>query len=403
MGRIVRKTGTPVYIYSARKIISNLKTYQRSFSGVKPLICYAMKANSNGAVAGLLAGNGAGADVVSGGELYRALKAGFPPGKIIFSGVGKTAEEMAFALRSGILFLNVESFEEMSLLETVACKLRIKARVSVRINPNVDPHTHKFITTGKLGSKFGVALGEAGRLYSFASASRHLDPLGIHFHLGSQIDSPRPYQLAISSVARFIRRLRAGGIYLKYLDIGGGWGVKEGGDMPHPSALAGIAVPAARELGMELILEPGRSMVASAGALAVKTLYRKGSGKKNYVITDGAMNDLIRPALYGADHPVRPLVRRSGPARRFDIAGPVCEGSDFLAQNISIPTPAQGDILLVLSAGAYGFSMSSQYNSRPRAAEALITGRDSWRLIRERETYRDIVSREIPGKRKPAY
>jgi diaminopimelate decarboxylase len=394
--RIVRKTGTPVYVYSRDKITENLAAYQKAFSAVKPLICYAMKANSNGAIAGLLARGGAGADVVSGGELYRALKAGFAPGRIIFSGVGKTAAEMAFALRSGILFINVESLEEIETLERTAAGLKLKAQVSVRINPDVDPHTHKFITTGKLGSKFGVAFKEARKLYAFAAASRHLEPVGIHFHLGSQIDSPRPYVLALSAVGKFIRVLKADGIALKYLDIGGGWGVKEGADMLPPSILAKIACPAAKALGLELILEPGRSMVAAAGALAVKTLYRKKSGSKNYVITDGAMNDLIRPAFYGAKHPVRPLVKRPGAALRCDIAGPVCESGDFLAQGVMLPAPFRDDILLILSAGAYGFAMSSQYNSRPRAAEVLITGRNSWRLIRERETYRDLIGREIP-------
>jgi len=392
--RIAAKTGTPVYIYSADRITANLEAYRKAFAPAGPLICYAMKANSNGAIAGLLARSGAGADVVSGGELYRALRAGFRPDRIIFSGVGKTAEEMAFALRSGIRFLNVESLEELELLERTAARMRLKAPVSVRVNPDVDPHTHKFITTGKIGSKFGVSFAEAGRLYSFAAASGYLEPVGLHFHLGSQIYSARPYALAVSAAVRFIRGLEKKGIRLKYLDIGGGWGVKEGEDMPSPSALARIAVPAAKSVGLELILEPGRSMVAAAGALAVKTLYRKKSGPKRYVITDGAMNDLIRPALYGAEHPVRPLVKRPGPPVRLNIAGPVCESSDLLASGVRLPLPSRGDILLILSAGAYGFAMSSQYNSRPRAAEVLVTGRRSWRLIRERETYRDLITKE---------
>jgi len=393
--RIVEKTGTPVYIYSAQKILDNLGAYKKQFASLQPLFCYAMKANSNGAVARLLARNGAGADVVSGGELYRALRAGFDPRKIIFSGVGKTAEELAYALRSGILFINVESFEELEALERAAAGLKLKAPVSVRINPDVDPHTHKFITTGKIGSKFGVAFKEAGRLYSFAKASRHLEPVGLHFHLGSQIDSPEPYAKALAAAANFIRRLEKDGVKLKYLDIGGGWGVKEGSEMLPPGILARTVGPAVKELGLALILEPGRSLVAAAGALAVRTLYRKKSGPKNYVITDGAMNDLIRPAFYGARHPVIPLVRRRGKSVRFDIAGPVCESGDFLAQDVGLPVPLRGDILLVLSAGAYGFSMSSQYNSRPRAAEVLITGKNSWRVVRKRETYKDLVAGEI--------
>ena len=392
--RIVKKTGTPVYIYSREKIIGNLNAYKRAFAGAAPLFCYAMKANSNGAIAGLLAGDGAGADVVSGGELYRALKAGFDPRKIIFSGVGKTMAEMSYALRSGILFINVESLEELEALERMAALLKIKAPVSVRVNPDIDPHTHKFITTGKLGTKFGVAFKEARKLYAFIKNSSHLDPVGFHFHLGSQIDSPEPYARALAVSVAFIRQLESDGVKLKYLDIGGGWGVKEGLDMLSPAALAGIAVPVAKKLGLKLILEPGRSLVASAGALAVKTLYRKKSGVRSYIITDGAMNDFIRPALYGARHPVRPLLKRFGKAVRFDIAGPVCESGDFLAQNVRMHAPSPGDILLILSAGAYGFSMSSQYNSRPRAAEVLITGNKTWRLIRERETYEDLINRE---------
>ena len=392
--RIVKKTGTPVYIYSAGKITGNLNAYKSAFPGPAPLFCYAMKANSNGAIANLLARGGAGADVVSGGELYRALKAGFDPQKIIFSGVGKTEEEMAFALRSGILFVNVESFEELEALERVAARFNIKAPVSVRINPDVDPHTHKYIATGKSGSKFGVAFKEAGKLYAFIKNSAHLHPAGIHFHLGSQIGSPSPYAKALAVLVKLVRSLGKEGVKLEYLDIGGGWGVKEGADMLPPSLLAKIARPAAEALGLKLILEPGRSMVAAAGALAVTTLYRKKSGPRSYIITDGAMNDLIRPAFYGARHPVRPLLKRPGKAARFDITGPVCESGDFLAQGVSLPAPSRGDVLLILSAGAYGFSMSSQYNSRPRAAEVLITGNNSWRLIRERETYQDLVRRE---------
>lgn len=393
---MIRKTGTPVYIYSREKILENLASYKKAFAALDPLLCYAMKANSSGGIASLLAENGAGADVVSGGELYRALKAGFRPGKIIFSGVGKTAEEIDYALRSGLLFINVESMEELRAVETIAARLKIKAPVSVRINPDVDPHTHKFITTGKLGTKFGVSFAEAAGLYGFAASSRHLKAAGLHFHLGSQLYSPKPYSLALAAAGSFIRALREKGVALEYMDIGGGWGVKEGCDMPSPATLARAAAAEMKNLeGMRLILEPGRSLVASAGALAVKTLYRKSSGRKNYVITDGAMNDLIRPALYGARHPVAALEKRKGPSVKFDVTGPVCESGDFLALDVRLPMPAQGDHLLILSAGAYGFSMSSQYNSRPRAAEALITGPRSWRLIRRRETLRDLVKNEI--------
>ncbi|OGS55879.1 MAG: diaminopimelate decarboxylase [Elusimicrobia bacterium RIFOXYB2_FULL_62_6] len=393
--QIIRKTGTPVYIYSRPKILDNLNSYKKAFSAFDPLFCYAMKANSSGAIAAILAENGAGADVVSGGELYRALKAGFKPGRVIFSGVGKTAGEIAAALRAGILFINAESMEELRAVEAIAARLKIKAPVSVRINPDVDPHTHKYIATGKLGTKFGVSFKEARALYAFAAASRHLQAVGLQFHLGSQIHSARPYLLALAEAGAFVRALREKGVPLQYMDIGGGWGGREGGDMLSPSLLAkAIAGEMGKLQGLRLILEPGRSLVASAGALAVTTLYRKASGSKKYVITDGAMNDLIRPALYGAKHPVAALEKKKGPLVKFDLAGPVCESGDFLALNVRLPMPSQGDALLVLSAGAYGFSMSSQYNSRPRAAEALITGPGSWRLIRRRETFRDLVAAE---------
>ncbi|HAH30758.1 MAG TPA: diaminopimelate decarboxylase [Elusimicrobia bacterium] len=392
--KIVKKTGTPVYIYSKAGILRNLAAYRRAFAALDYILCYAMKANSNGSIARLL--SGAGADVVSGGELYRALKAGFRPEKIIFSGVGKTADELAYALRSGILLINVESFEELRTLAAVAAGLRIKAPVSVRINPDIDPHTHKFITTGRLGTKFGVDFKEALKLYAFAAADKNLVARGLHFHLGSQIDSPKPYVLALSLVEKFILSLAGGGINLKYLDIGGGWGVKEGFEMLPPERLAKAAGSVLRRLpGMKLIIEPGRSLVASAGALAVSAIYRKKSGHVSYVITDGAMNDLLRPAFYGARHPVVPLEKRKGPVVTLDIAGPVCESGDFLAKNVKLPLPERGDILLLISAGAYGFSMSSNYNSRPRAPEALITGASSWKLIRKRETFRDLVAGEL--------
>lgn len=393
---IVKKIGTPVYIYSKQKILQNLAAYQKAFASLDHLICYSLKANSNGAIAGLLAKNGSGADVVSGGELYRALRAGFKPSEIIFSGVGKTEEEIAYALRSGILFINVESFEELLAIETVAARLKLSAPISVRINPDVDPHTHKYITTGKLGGKFGVDFKEALRLYAYAAASKRLKPVGIQFHLGSQIDSPRPYVLALKPVKKFMGLLQKEGLNLKHLDIGGGWGVKEGAEMLPPALLAKSMVPELKQFkGMKVILEPGRSLVASAGALAVRVLYRKKSGRRNFVIVDGAMNDLIRPALYGARHPVVTLEKRKGRLELFDLVGPVCESADFLAKDVCMPMPLQGDLLLVLSTGAYGFSMSSQYNSRPRAVEVMMTGRKTWKLVRRRETLRDLTAKEI--------
>jgi diaminopimelate decarboxylase len=355
-----------------------------------------MKANSGAALCALAAGEGWGADVVSGGELYRALKAGFDPGKIIFSGVGKTPAELEYALKSGILFINAESFEEVKALERVAQKLKLRAPFSLRINPDVDPHTHKFISTGLLGSKFGVSFEEALEIYMYAAESRHLKPVGAQFHIGSQVYSAAPYAMAAGRLGAFILKLASRGVNLQYADVGGGWGVEEGAEMPDPAALAGAVGGVLGGTGLKLIVEPGRSVAAPAGVLLCSVIYRKRGGTKDFIIADAAMNDLVRPALYGARHPAALIGRGRGPARSWDIVGPVCESGDFLAQGVMLPEPAQGQLIVLYSCGAYGFSMSSQYNSRPRAAEALITGPSSWRLVRRRETYKDLVSAELP-------
>ena len=390
---IAAACGTPAYVYSSEGFLKQVHAYKKAFRALDPLFCYAMKANSNTALCKLAAGEGFGADVVSGGELYRALRAGFEPGKIIFSGVGKTAEELEYAVKAGILFVNSESFEEVLALEKAAAKLKKRAPLSLRINPDVDPHTHRYITTGKLGSKFGVSFAEAEKIYAYAAASRHLDPVGAHFHIGSQVHSAAPYALAAGRLAAFIRKLASRGIRLTHADVGGGWGVTEGAEMPDPAALAKAVAGAFAGTGLKVMLEPGRSIVAPCGALLTKTLYRKRGGSKNFIIVDAAMNDLVRPAIYGSKHPVIPVCRSRGPLRKYDVVGPVCESGDFLAKGVVMPEPAQGDLLLVLSAGAYGFSMSSQYNSRPRAAEVLLQGK-AWRLLRRRETWRDLVAGE---------
>ncbi len=392
--KIAVKAGTPVYVYSGAVFLKQLAAYKKAFRRLDPLFCYAMKANSSGALCALAAAEGFGADVVSGGELYRALKAGFKPGKIIFSGVGKTPGELAYALESGVLFINAESFEEVLALEREAARLKVRAPLSLRINPDVDPHTHKFITTGKLGSKFGVSFEEAEKIYMYAAESAHLNPVGAHFHIGSQVYSAGPYALAAGRLAAFILRLASRGVNLKYADVGGGWGVKEGGEMPALAPLAKAVADVFQDTGLKVILEPGRSIAAPSGLLLTKVIYRKRGGHKNFIVVDAAMNDLVRPALYGAKHPVALVAPRRGARKVYDVVGPVCESGDFLAQDVSLPEPAIGDLLVIYSAGAYGFSMSSQYNSRPRAAEALLTSPTSWRLIRRRETYQDLVSHE---------
>lgn len=392
---IAEKVGTPAYVYSEAVFLKQVMAYKRAFRGLDPLFCYAMKSNSSGALCALAAKAGWGADVVSGGELYRALRAGFEPGKIIFSGVGKTPEELAYALETGILFINAESMEEVLEIERAAGRLGLRAPVSLRINPDVDPHTHKYISTGKLGSKFGVSFEEALKIYLYAAESRHLRPVAAQFHIGSQVHSAAPYALAAGRLAAFMVKLASRGVNLKMADVGGGWGVKEGAEMANPAALAGAVGQVFGGTGLKLILEPGRSVAAPCGVLLARTLYRKSSGGKNFIIADAAMNDLVRPALYGARHPAALIGPGRGPARRWDIVGPVCESGDFLAEGVSLREPAPGQLLALYSAGAYGFSMSSQYNSRPRAAEVLITGPRSWRLVRRRETYADLVAAEV--------
>ena len=392
---IAEAAGTPVYVYSKAVFLKQIASYEKAFRGVDPLFCYAMKANSSRALCALAAGGGWGADVVSGGELYRALKAGFEPGKIIFSGVGKDQAELEYALRSGILFINAESFEEVLGLERAAARLKLKAPVSLRINPDVDPHTHKYITTGKLGSKFGVTFEEAEKIYRYAAESEHLNPVGAHFHIGSQVYSAGPYALAARRLAAFMLKLAARGVGLKYADVGGGWGAREGAEMPDPAPLAAAVDGVFGGTGLKVILEPGRSVAAPSGLLLTRVVYRKRGGRKNFLIADAAMNDLIRPALYGSRHPVALVGPGRGAEKVYDIVGPVCESGDFLAEGVRLREPEAGRLLAVYSAGAYGFSMSSQYNSRPRAAEALITGARSWRLIRRRETYKDLVAAEL--------
>jgi len=393
--KIAAKAGTPVYVYSRAVFLKQILSYKKAFRALDPLFCYAMKANSSAGLCALAAAEGFGADVVSGGELYRALRAGFKPEKIIFSGVGKTPEELEYALKTGILFINAESFEEVLELERAAARLKLRAAFSLRINPDVDPHTHKFIATGKLGTKFGVSFDEAQKIYMYAAESKHLDPVGAQFHIGSQVHSAGPYALAAGRLAAFMLKLASRGVNLKYADVGGGWGVKEGAEMADLAPLASAVAGVFQGTGLKLILEPGRSIAAPAGILLTRVLYRKRGGHKNFIVVDAAMNDLVRPALYGAKHPVALIGQGRGPEKVYDIVGPVCESGDFLAEGVRLREPAPGQLIAVYSAGAYGFSMSSQYNSRPRAAEALITGPAAWRLIRRRETYKDLIAPEI--------
>ena len=397
---LANRWGTPLYVYSAEKIRSQFRRFDRAFAAVPHTVCYALKANSNLGVVNVLAKEGAGADIVSGGELARALKAGVPAGRIVFSGVGKTEPEMAAALKAGILMFNVESAEELTALERVAARLRRAAPVSIRVNPNVAVDTHHHITTGKAENKFGVSLGEAERLYRWAAPRPWLRLVGLQSHIGSQLLDVRPYGETLDKLLALMDRLEKAGVFLHVLDVGGGLGVAYKNDRSaDPGALARELLPRLKNRNVRLVFEPGRFLVAEAGCLLTRVLYRKEPGHKNFVIVDAAMNDLARPALYDAHHPIWPTRKSGGPRYVADVVGPVCESGDYLAKARAVPRPRAGDVWAVMAAGAYGFSMSSQYNTRPRAAEVLVDGKKT-HLIRRRETFADLTRGEsLPGGR----
>ncbi|MDR2422340.1 MAG: diaminopimelate decarboxylase [Deltaproteobacteria bacterium] len=387
--------GTPLYVYSAKAIRANLEAYEAALANYPHLVAYSVKAASNLAVLSLIQKAGGGADIVSGGELFRALKAGFDPRKIVFSGVGKSAQEMAEALKAGILMFNVESAPELMALSAVAKELGLVAPVAFRVNPDVDPQTHPYIATGFRESKFGAPMEESFELYLKAKADPNLSVVGLDCHIGSQLTSASPIKAAAERLAALLGRLKAAGIELKCLDVGGGLGIDYKGEKP-PTPLEWVAafVPVLKEFsGLTLILEPGRSIVGPAGALVVRVLYDKATPYKRFVIVDGAMNDLIRPSLYGAHHAIKPVRDLKRPQAQVDVVGPVCESGDFLAQGRLMPLAEPGELLAVLGAGAYGFSMSSNYNSRPRAAEALVEG-SAFRVVRARETLEDLIRGE---------
>jgi diaminopimelate decarboxylase len=391
--RIAGAVGTPTYVYSASEIRRRFRALDRAFSPRRRLVCYALKANPSLAVCRLLAREGAGAEVVSGGELRRALLAGFPPGKIVFSGVGKTEEEMALGIRRGILAFNIESTEEAEALASVARRSGRAAPYAVRLNPDVEAHTHAHLTTGRARTKFGVTRREALSIYRRSLPG--LTPVGVHCHIGSQITELGPNRRALDAMLRVVRELAASGIRLSHIDVGGGMGIRYGGREPFtPAEFASSLEPLlAKTPGLRLLLEPGRSLVGPAGVLLCRVLYRKRAGGRRFVIVDAAMNDLLRPALYDARHGLAAVRRRPGPVRSLDVAGPVCESADTLARGVRLPEPEAGDLLAVLQSGAYGFSMSSQYNSRPRAAEVLVEGR-RFRIARRREGFADLVRGE---------
>jgi diaminopimelate decarboxylase len=396
--RIIREVGTPAYIYSKARLLENLKSFEDGFKSMTHTVMFAMKANSNGAIMSLLAKAGAGADIVSAGELFRARRAGIPPNKIVFSGVGKSPDEIRMALEAGILMFNVESIEELQMIDRVASSIHKAAPVAIRVNPDVDAMTHDHITTGKKENKFGIAIEKAIPVFRMAAKLPRINLQGVHAHIGSQITSTRPYTATLERLLKLMDTLEEEGITLRYMDLGGGLGVRyKNEEPPTPKMLATEIQKHLRNRDLHLLFEPGRFMVADAGFLATRVLYRKDVGSKHFVIVDAAMNDLARPALYDAYHGVYPLQIRNGQTITADIVGPVCESSDYLARNRQMVLPNQGDGLVVATAGAYGYVMSSQYNSRPRPPEVIVHG-SRWTVVRERETLDDLVRGEhIPA------
>ncbi len=392
---IAAQAGTPCYVYSAATILENYRAYDRAFGDAPHKVCYAIKANANLSVLRLLAAEGAGFDIVSGGELYRVLKAGGDPAKVVFSGVGKTAAEVDAALDAGIFAFNCESEPELALIDSLAHRRGIQARVALRVNPDVAASTHDYIATGSKAAKFGIGIAEAEAVYERAAQLPNLLVEGVSCHIGSQLLDTAPSLRAADAVLDLIDRLRASGLPIRHVDFGGGLGVAYTPDDVVPPVADFMAALRAKVAGrdLEILIEPGRSIVGSAGVLLTRVLYRKKTGEKEFVVVDAAMNDLIRPALYSAHHEILPL-RGGRPATlTADVVGPICETGDFLARNRTLPEVLPGDLLAVCTAGAYGFVQASTYNARPRAPEVLIENK-AWRVIRARETYEDLVRGE---------
>lgn len=396
---IVKKVGSPVFIYSHKTFTDHIKKIKKAFSSVKPLICYSMKANSNLAILKTVLDAGAGLDIVSTGELFRAGKVKCPPQKIVFAGVGKTDEEIADAIKYGILLFNVESVPELEAIDRVAKKLKKKANVSLRVNPNVDPRTHRYIATGKKESKFGMDLRTAQQLFKDRKRFANLNMNAIHVHIGSQIVSGEPFVEAFKKVLRFIDDIEKLGATIKYLNLGGGLGVIYDNEKPQTAdQFAKKILPLFKGRKFKLVFEPGRFVAANGGILVTEVIYVKSTDVKNFAIVDAAMNDLIRPSLYDAFHGVQPLTKNEKAKKWvYDVVGPICESGDVLARERHLQQLDTGDLIAVMSAGAYGFVMSSNYNSRPRVPEVLVKG-DKFEIVRKRETMASLIAGEtIPA------
>jgi diaminopimelate decarboxylase len=397
--RIAHEIGTPAYVYSLRTLKRHFRVFDQSFAAIPHIVCYSVKANSNIALLRAFAKEGSGFDIVSAGELFRALKAGADPVKIVFSGVGKKQQEIEYALNSNILMFNVESEQELVALNEIAGGLHKKAPISLRINPDVDPQTHPYISTGMKKAKFGVDIKRSLETYRKAASLPNIEVVGVDCHIGSQLTSVAPFVDALARVREYLERVLVGslmkeGARIRYLDLGGGLGISYNDEMPpHPEEYAKAIIEGLAGLDVTLILEPGRVIVGNAGILMTEVQYIKETDAKKFIVVDAGMNDLIRPALYGSYQAIRPVMDRGGESIVADVVGPICESGDFFAKDREIARPERGDLLAVMSAGAYGFTMASNYNSHPKPPEILVDG-DRYYVIRRRETLEDLINGE---------
>ena len=392
---LAEEYGTPLFIYSAATLKRHFHAFDSAFDGLDHLTCYSVKANSNLSVLKLLAELGAGMDIVSGGELYRALKAGVAPEKIVYSGVGKRASEIREALTAGILMFNVESVAELLKINEVAGEMNTVAKVSFRINPDVDPQTHPYISTGMEKNKFGLDVERSLDAYKMTADLEHIKPIGMDCHIGSQLTSIDPFLEALEKLLNFYEKLKDLGMDIQYLDLGGGLGIQyEEEEPPHPTQFGLALQNMLTGLPLKVILEPGRVIAGNAGIMVTEVVYTKSNPTKNFLIVDGAMNDLIRPSLYGSYHRIAEVEPQGRASKLFDVVGPVCESGDFFARDRELPNVVEGERLALFSAGAYGFTMASNYNSRPRACELLVEG-ETVTVARKRETYEDLVDKEL--------
>jgi len=391
---IADKIGTPFYLYSHATLTRHFQAFSKAFAGIDHLICYSAKANTNQAVLKLFAGLGCGLDIVSGGELYRGLKSGFTPQRVVYSGVGKSSAEIDYALEQGILMFNAESLLELELINERAGRLNKVAPIAIRVNPDVDAKTHPYISTGLKKNKFGINAEAALEGYRAAARLEHVEAIGVACHIGSQITESEPFEDALKSLKILIEELKQRGINIQYLDMGGGLGITYADEKPPPiHEYADTIIKQLKGMDIKLVLEPGRVFVGNAGILVTKVLFRKSGGAKNFVIVDAGMNDLMRPTLYNAFHAIEPVVNSRRDLIVADVVGPICESSDFLAVDRSMATVDGGDLLAVMSAGAYGFVMSSNYCSRPRVAEVMVKD-DQFHVVKARESYEDLIRGE---------